>query len=339
MPPAKLYREMTAYLEAMIASGGFAPDSRLPSQRDLCAQFDLTKGTVARGLEELQARGIITLRRGAGAFVARRNGRSGKDQHYEIAILTEGRQPENSYCAQVMVGAQWQAAQRNCGLNIQFVRYRELDPVRLQAHAEKFDGVLLLGNYDNNITRLPDTRPIVAVNMHRAFGIASLIDLDPVLAAHLAVDYFQTRGIREIIGWRTVHPDYPVGDDVFAFRWAQFAAQSPWPARQFVLPNAEFPARLESCAPGTGLLFASGSTCESCCRAYFEATGRQLPDDYPCLSIDGKSLINRDYTPVDTIGPDYQLMGRIALDECLRRIENPGTPLLRIYQDVRLHRR
>ena len=58
MPPAKLYAELSAYLESMIASGGFAPGEKLPAQRKLCEQFGLTKSTVGRALKELEARGL-----------------------------------------------------------------------------------------------------------------------------------------------------------------------------------------------------------------------------------------------------------------------------------------
>ena len=52
-----LFQPLTDHLEAMIASGHYPTGTRLPSLRRLCDEFNLSRGTAARGLDYLRERG------------------------------------------------------------------------------------------------------------------------------------------------------------------------------------------------------------------------------------------------------------------------------------------
>src|ERR1700680_3706149 len=53
-----------------INSGGFAVDQRLPSEKDFCERFSVSRPIVREALERLRAEGLIRSRQGAGSFVA-----------------------------------------------------------------------------------------------------------------------------------------------------------------------------------------------------------------------------------------------------------------------------
>jgi DNA-binding FadR family transcriptional regulator len=62
-----------------INSGVFALDQRLPSEKDFCEQFEVSRPIVREALERLRAEGLIRSRQGAGSFVANGTAHSAPD--------------------------------------------------------------------------------------------------------------------------------------------------------------------------------------------------------------------------------------------------------------------
>jgi len=56
-------------LFAKIANGDFAPDAKLPSEKELAEQFDVSRPIVREALERLRRENLIYSRQGAGSFV------------------------------------------------------------------------------------------------------------------------------------------------------------------------------------------------------------------------------------------------------------------------------
>lgn len=336
------YNEMVSYLEAMIASGAYAPGDKLPVQRELCSRFALTQGTVGRGLAVLERRGLIRQRRGAGAFVCRPQEPEGTGNKFKIGILIEEFGGGRTYCGHILRGIQALAAERKCELNLNFTACSDFNAGALTEYAEPLDGLLLIGVYDTIAPLLPRTRPCVGINMHRSYAFASNIDLDPIAAAELATRRFRERGINRVVCY-SINPNRqpPCQEINSTFQFRAHMFQATWPGNCVMCDSdgSGMDDPSECFSPDTGFLFVSGSHCENVARQYERRYGRDLAEDACILSIDGKSLLEPEYRPVDTIATDYYAMGQVALGECLRRIAAPGAGPRRIYQHVYLARR
>lgn len=70
MPPE--YVRIVDAIERAIAAGELAPGARLPSIRELCAQYGVGATTVKTALGILEDRGRVVTRQGAGTYVAER---------------------------------------------------------------------------------------------------------------------------------------------------------------------------------------------------------------------------------------------------------------------------
>lgn len=66
-----LYDQLKAILEAKIDSGAWKPDAQLPSERELCEQYQVSRITVRQAIKELEVEGRLERRHGRGTFVAR----------------------------------------------------------------------------------------------------------------------------------------------------------------------------------------------------------------------------------------------------------------------------
>ncbi len=67
------YKQISEELIQQIESGEFAIKSKLPSEKELCNQYDVSRITVRKALAELEEKGYITRRQGQGSFVKKRD--------------------------------------------------------------------------------------------------------------------------------------------------------------------------------------------------------------------------------------------------------------------------
>jgi GntR family transcriptional repressor for pyruvate dehydrogenase complex len=65
-----LYEEAMVQLAELIRKGKFKPGDRLPSERALAAQLQISRATLREALRVMQLQGIIQSHRGAGNFIA-----------------------------------------------------------------------------------------------------------------------------------------------------------------------------------------------------------------------------------------------------------------------------
>jgi GntR family transcriptional regulator len=66
-----LYSLVASRAEELIASGTWQEGDRLPPERQLCRDFDVSRSTLRQALGELEARGLISRHQGRGTFVTR----------------------------------------------------------------------------------------------------------------------------------------------------------------------------------------------------------------------------------------------------------------------------
>ena len=65
-----LYVQLRRRIEASIESGLLAPDTALPSEREIARVTELSRVTVRKAIADLAGQGIIVQRQGSGSYVA-----------------------------------------------------------------------------------------------------------------------------------------------------------------------------------------------------------------------------------------------------------------------------
>jgi len=68
--PEKLSQAVTRQIELLILRGILRPGERLPSERDLADQLGVSRPSLRESLADLQNRGLLVSRAGAGVFIA-----------------------------------------------------------------------------------------------------------------------------------------------------------------------------------------------------------------------------------------------------------------------------
>ncbi|TYK94049.1 FadR family transcriptional regulator, partial [Streptococcus pyogenes] len=62
--------EVVGQIEALILEGVLRPGDRLPGERDLARQFEVSRPILRDALKALEMRGLLTTRHGGGTHVA-----------------------------------------------------------------------------------------------------------------------------------------------------------------------------------------------------------------------------------------------------------------------------
>ncbi len=81
--------EIAKDLIAQIAAGSLAIGDRLPSERDLCTQYSVSRAVVREALSQLKSEGLVTARAGSGAYVTQQDATNAfRFQHFSVSNLS-----------------------------------------------------------------------------------------------------------------------------------------------------------------------------------------------------------------------------------------------------------
>ncbi len=81
------YQEVIGWITERIDSGVLQAGMRIPSENELCSQFHISRQTARHAIGRLEAKGILTSRRGSGTYVADEHFQTGNRQK-RIAVVT-----------------------------------------------------------------------------------------------------------------------------------------------------------------------------------------------------------------------------------------------------------
>jgi GntR family transcriptional repressor for pyruvate dehydrogenase complex len=91
--PAKLSDQIVRQLEQMLLEGSFAAGQKLPTERELAEQFDVSRPSVREALQKLEAKGLVLRKQGGGTFVCDSLVGGLTDPLFELI----GRHPESQF--------------------------------------------------------------------------------------------------------------------------------------------------------------------------------------------------------------------------------------------------
>ena len=189
------------------------------------------------------------------------------------------------------------------------------------------DALLLLGaNYEEAIqdgVELPC--PVVGVEFGDSHGgVCSMLSLDPFQAAGLAVAYFRKLGVKTVTVLHSSHEIHRERAESFRYRWNRMGQ-----CRLHEFQERENIPEDWDWANGA-FYITGGDTYDYIAERFRQTVGGDLKRNRRIISLDGKARLVPGKHPGVCIFPDWREVGRAALDEVIRRIENPGSPPRRI---------
>lgn len=97
--PTPLYLQLQKRLREAISSESMEAEAAIPTERDLAAEFDVSRITVRKAIDGLVSEGLLTRRRGAGTFVtgARVEKNFSKLTSFSEDMASRGREPSSKW--------------------------------------------------------------------------------------------------------------------------------------------------------------------------------------------------------------------------------------------------
>jgi DNA-binding LacI/PurR family transcriptional regulator len=143
-PPIPLYYRVRVAIQNEILEGRLRPWDLLPSEKALCAQYQVSSITIRRALRDLVQSGLIYRENGVGTFVAPPN------RHYSIALMFCGFSEEGwrheSHMFGALMGSVGQVIwEHGATLSVSNVASPDVlvDAIRQIAENSTFDGLLI----------------------------------------------------------------------------------------------------------------------------------------------------------------------------------------------------
>ncbi|GFN22751.1 GntR family transcriptional regulator [Thermanaeromonas sp. C210] len=107
-----LYQQLKEVLAEQIKNGILKPEQRLPSEKELCAMYNVSRITVRQALAELAREGLIYRSHGKGTFVARPRIHQElvRVTPFEETLRSKGLEPSTEYLGSSLIAADYHLA-------------------------------------------------------------------------------------------------------------------------------------------------------------------------------------------------------------------------------------
>ena len=107
-----LYQQLKDDLREKIKTGALKPDERIPSERELCEQYHVSRMTVRQALAELANEGLLYRTHGKGTFVAqpRIDQELVRVTPFESSLRSKGLIPSTKILGHKMISADYETA-------------------------------------------------------------------------------------------------------------------------------------------------------------------------------------------------------------------------------------
>ncbi|MBL8164117.1 MAG: GntR family transcriptional regulator [Anaerolineae bacterium] len=138
-----LHIQVAAILKERIQTGIWPNGSTIPSEKDLCAEFDVARGTVRQALQTLEAEGYLRREQGRGTFVHWNEFAANRNRSKRLAFVVP--YLRDSSVPTILVGFQQVAEQANYSVIFNHVNndLQQQERVILKLIDENVDGIAL----------------------------------------------------------------------------------------------------------------------------------------------------------------------------------------------------
>ncbi|NMA44107.1 MAG: GntR family transcriptional regulator [Oligosphaeraceae bacterium] len=317
--------KMISYLEERLIAGVYSPGERLPSLRFLMRKFDLSYGTVQRGIDyllektgrfkKIPCRGLYCISEESAS-----NTNVGEGS-ITIGIFYSPRQQKQGLYYTALKSISNHARRDRCRLKMIPLDQADAREEFMQEKAQGCSGVILLQEYDAMLDCLRLPVPVVGIMMENSYnGTISTVNLDFWSSAELAVQYFQKQKCRTVSIYGSHEEVYTRRGMAFAMLWKKSGGICK------IMRN--FPRSYRS---DCGYLFTSDSWANNAAVKFRQQHGKELSEEHCILGMDGKQLLTPGFHHFPSIAVNWELIGTAAYYQCIERIRHPDLPAQKIY--------
>jgi len=333
------YSTISSELRTKIAGGNFSPGSKIPTERDLAAQYGVSRPTVTRALKDLANEGLIERRVGAGSFVAEKN-KVAKSLNLGLLIPGLGRgEIFEPICARIaerslidMFTLSWGGfAWGNFGggeiikVVEGYIKQRVdgifLQPVELVPEPEKINHDVI------NLLKAGKIPVVILDADYRTFperGEFDIVGIDNVRAAWVATEHLINQGAPRVDFVATPHIATTAVRRLGGYRLALvsngISLDRLW--EHSIDPEDDSQVR-QMIELGARDILCANDELAALLIPSLERLGYQVPDDVRVVGFDDVKYARLVRVPLTTMKQPCTAIGDAAVDAMLNRIAKP----------------
>ena len=201
------YIKLTAAISTLIEEGEYLPGTSIPSERELCQQYNTSRTTVRRAIEDLVSKKILIKKPGKGTFVSQkpdhRIERTGNilflrcmhsELHFDSFLTDDVIYPN------ILSGIEISATKSGYNCLVKTVNEKQPPLEVLDTLKGKIDGIICGELHDPHFLQYLTTfdLPLVLVSPSVDTGIADTVAIDNQNGAFLATEYLIEKGHERI---------------------------------------------------------------------------------------------------------------------------------------------
>lgn len=349
-----LYLQIYNYLITGIKSGKYREGDRIPSEKELAEEFQVSRITSKKALEKLSNDGIITRQPGRGSFVA--------DSRPAVNLVADRPVPagnklfglviadfSESYGTGLLSGIEHGTSQNGCYfiLRRSYGRQNEEEMIIESLLEFGVDGLIVMPvhgeHYSQKILRLVlDKFPMVLIDRNLQGIPAPFVCSDNVAAAQKAAGYLLDLGHRvisflsppvtgtstlseRIDGFMKSHAEHGVAVDQSLWITDLISTIPDHDSPENLAKDKERIISLLKKNPEITCFFAVEYNIALIALDAINELGKKVPDDISILCFDGPVNYMGDYF-FTHIRQHEEEMGQIAVQLLLKQIEGQGEP-------------
>jgi len=328
------YQKIVTFVREAIACGDYTPGSRIPSHRELCETFGVSRAPVLKALDALIHEGVLSAVQGSGVFVADKKAQRQKEEGGEIALLLHSAndffQPFIQSCAQTL----WARAHLLRVYVTEYHEDRERRVLETLARDSGVRGVLMspepnakkMASFYDPMLR-PYPKPLIAINRRLGELDVDFIEYDYVQGGRLLGEHLLKLGRRRALfygadprrmSWK------PRLDGLLSANAGQGGIDvvEVWPVGLGPLRARQLSAMLKS--RQIDVIVAGDDRFAAYIYNLLMALGVRVPDDVALAGFDDRECAQYLSPPLTTIAPPKQEAGGLAAEHILAKVQNPG---------------
>ncbi|WP_081675217.1 MULTISPECIES: GntR family transcriptional regulator [unclassified Butyrivibrio] len=341
------YQEVIDWIQKQVSSGALAPGDKIPSENDLCIQFNISRQTARHAIGILVQEGILTAERGSGTYVTDERARNG--ERSRIAVITtyvdsyifprtiqgiENKLRELGYSVQLFFTNNSSVRERE--ILTEIVEKDEvagiiLEPTRSALPTPNTDlltkisgmriPILFMNSYYpemSNKWNPDDTRKIPHVSMNdekSAYkAVKSLLDNGHRnIGCVLKLD--DRQGLDRYSGYQEAIAEKGLSPEASKIIWLDTEDLK----RQDLVKD-KIKERLSGCTA----VFCYNDEMAALVMQILDESGIKVPEDISLISMDDSDLAKLTRPPIDSIPHPKEKLGERAAENLVRLIHHPG---------------
>ena len=345
--------QVESFLAGRIETGAWPVGTRIPSERDLAVELDVSRTTVRNAILAMTSRGLFERSVGQGTFVRRSPTPAAQPRistgtlGYVVCKEKSARRPiaSEAFYFDVFLGLEEESSRS--GRHTLFSYVDDFDP----AERETFRG--LLGKVDGLI--IEEARNPALLEIARASGVPvvllaptavveglDLVTMDLAAGVRKAVHYLRQCGHRHIgmVNGPLAIESARVRFQSFTEALAESGAlhQEQWSTEEWSAEAEEWSAeagaqamgRLLEKAPDLTAVFCANDLLAVGALSALAERSLRVPEDVSVVGFDDTELARHSSPPLTTMRIHSRDMAHSAARRLLERVEAPGMPAVRI---------